>query len=243
MYSIQDKGFALGNFINCTPALKRLAEKQNKPIDVKFETPYVKECFIDCPFINHVDYYQDNPVINSRMINKSIPDYIFIFQKVTGEKWNDNYHTYVDMNFPNPDLGRYVLLINGSGSDRPGYTDAKNPGTELYNYANSVAKEKGFKTIFTGSNSDLKNNPDLNPEIVIDVNNIRRSLQLLQHAEFIIANDTGLAHAAGAMNKPILIFWKDTLFEKNINPGTHTVYSRKGTWQQMLDAFLKIYTY
>ena len=54
-------------------------------------------------------------------------------------------------------------------------------------------------------------------------NDIRQSLALIRDAKLIISNDTGLAHAAGAMNKEIIIFWKDTMLPKNGNPGKNTL--------------------
>ena len=50
----QNSGYALGNFIMLTPGIKRLSEKVGNKIDVYFTIPYVKECFIDCDFMNHV---------------------------------------------------------------------------------------------------------------------------------------------------------------------------------------------
>jgi len=157
MFVLQDKGFALGNFINCTPALLRLAEKTGQKIDVQFETEYVKQCFIDCPFIRIVDQPTGTPVLSSRLINKIVPDYKFIFERATGETWTEKYHTYVDQFFEKPCYPEYALLINGSGSARKGYTEAKNPGIEMYNLANRLLQEKHMPVIFTGSNSDMEN--------------------------------------------------------------------------------------
>jgi ADP-heptose:LPS heptosyltransferase len=50
------------------------------------------------------------------------------------------------------------------------------------------------------------------------------------NAKFVIANDTGLAHAAAAMKKKILILWKDTKFPKNSNISDKTEYLMKEDW-------------
>jgi ADP-heptose:LPS heptosyltransferase len=63
-------------------------------------------------------------------------------------------------------------------------------------------------------------------------------LSLIQNAKLIISNDTGLAHAAGAMNKNILILWKDTPFIKNQNPGLNTKYCYKKDWSDCIKEFL-----
>ena len=48
--------------------------------------------------------------------------------------------------------------------------------------------------------------------------------------KYIISNDTGMYHVAGAFNKPIFVMWKDSPFEKNISPGEACFFSRKGKW-------------
>ena len=89
----QNVNYALGNFIMLTPGIKRLSEKINDKIDVYFTIPYVKECFMDCEFINHVDFLYEKPSFSSKMVNREIPDYKYMFNKMTGEDWNEKYHT------------------------------------------------------------------------------------------------------------------------------------------------------
>jgi hypothetical protein len=72
----------------------------------------------------------------------------------------------------------------------------------------------------------------------IEIGDIRRSLSLVRDAKKIISNDTGLAHCAGAMNKDILILWKDTPFIKNQNPGKKTIYSQKQNWIKDINNYL-----
>ena len=54
-YVHQHPHFALGNFINCTPAIQWLAKKYDARIPVLFDTEYVRQCFLDCPFIEIID--------------------------------------------------------------------------------------------------------------------------------------------------------------------------------------------
>jgi len=44
---------------------------------------------------------------------------------------------------------------------------------------------------------------------------------LIREADYIVANDSGLAHAAAAMQKPMTILWKNTSLPKNSNPNTN----------------------
>ena len=52
----------------------------------------------------------------------------------------------------------------------------------------------------------------------------RMALAMIREADYVVANDSGLAHAAGAMNKPMTILWKNTSLPKNANPGKRTNY-------------------
>ena len=74
---------------------------------------------------------------------------------------------------------------------------------------------------------------------VVELDNIRKALAIIRDAQLVIANDTGLAHAAGAMNKKLLVLWKDTPFIKNQNPGINTQYAMKNEWEEQVINFLK----
>ena len=97
---------------------------------------------------------------------------------------------------------------------------------------NMINKYSNLPIYFTGSESDIKQNPWMKRICdKIEIGDIRKSLSLVRDAEKIISNDTGLAHCAGAMNKDILILWKDTPFIKNQNTGKNTKYSLKENWE------------
>lgn len=240
----QHKGYALGNFIMITPTIKKLSEINNKPIDVYFNHDYVKQCFIDCQFINIVNNLYEKPYLSSSMINKEIPDYQYVFNKTINENWTQTYHTYVDQPVEFDYSGEdYLLLLNGLGglslndSEPKPHWYGKKEITEDIFY---MIKEKSKLPIyFTGSESDLKQNPWIN-EIAtkIEIGDVRKALALIRDAKLIISNDTGLAHCAGAMNKNILILWKDTPFIKNKNPGINTIYSMKENWVNDINSYL-----
>ena len=73
----------------------------------------------------------------------------------------------------------------------------------------------------------------------IELDNIRKCLALLRDSTKIVSSDTGLAHAAGALNKDILILWKYTPFMKNQNPGKNTQYAQEHEWREKLISYLK----
>jgi len=220
-YVEQHPSFALGNFINCTPALRWLAERDGRPVPVLFHTDYVRQCFLDCPFIEHIEIPVGERLFGSELVCKrnTEADYAYIFRTITGEAWSDRWHTYVDVPRMDSDVP-FIVLINGSGSERVDYVASKNVGQAPY----IAAKHAVGASLFVGSNEDLQRNPwvETMPAIVGD---IRRALGAISIADAVIANDTGLAHAAGAMNKPLLVLWKDTPFPRCGNPGKHTEYS------------------
>lgn len=240
----QHSGYALGNFIMLTPGIKRLSEIKKEKIDVYFTIPYVKDCFVDCDFMNHVGRLRRPPTFSSKMINQSIPDYQYTFELMTGEKWTENYHTYVDIVSEIPKHNeKYLLLLNGLGGlslndndPKPKWYGKKEIPEEIFNLIN---ERSDLPIYFTGSESDIKQNPWM-VKICnrIEIGDIRKSLSLIRDAEKIISNDTGLAHCAGAMNKDLLILWKDTPFIKNQNPGKKTRYSQKENWINDINNYL-----
>ena len=234
----QNPNYALGNFIMITPAIKKLAEQLGQPVDVVFTKDYVRECFLDCPFINHIDSLQGKRVvIDSSMVNAVKPDFQHSFELVHRTPWTENYHTYIDSpkeyDYSDQD---YVLVLNGLAGT--GWKGKK----EIPQHAHEVIKEHSKLPIwFTGNQTDLDVNSPWMSDIAdrIELNSIRRALALVRDANLIISNDTGLSHAAGAMNKNILILWKDTPFIKNQNPGKNTKYALKGEWESKIVEYLK----
>ena len=232
-YILQDKNRNLGNFINCTPTLKALADHYGEPSPVYFETDYVKQCFLDCGFIRILDSPQGEVLFQSGLVNKKIPDWQYIFEEITpltiGEVKKIPW-TYVDR--PSKIIeGKFYVIIRGSGNDiNPNYSSNKDPGQEIYDY---ILNKIPLKSVFVGSVEDYKYRKVNASEIY--VGNIRDALGIINGAEFVISNDSGLYHAAGAMKKKGFIMWKDTLFEKNRSPNDFT-YSFN--WKEDFDEWI-----
>jgi ADP-heptose:LPS heptosyltransferase len=73
--------------------------------------------------------------------------------------------------------------------------------------------------------------------------NLRKSVSVLWQCDFFISNDTGLYHAAGAMQKRGIVLWKRTNFAKNIAPfaGISHIRSKPGdatVYNTAVDRFL-----
>jgi len=245
MNCFQPSDFGLGNFIMVTPTIKKMSEiLNNKPIEVLFQTPFVKECFINCPFIKPVDTLSSPPKISSSMINSTIPDYQYVFETVIGEKWIPKYHTYIDSpkEYDFSSKGDYIVIANGCATFKNGKPGAWSGKKETPKHIHEFIKQNTDLPIyFIGSQRDLDVNTPWMSNIadVIELNNIRKALALIRDSKKAIMNDTGLAHAAGALNKDILILWKDTPFIKNTNPGKYTKYAQKEEWKEKIIHFLQ----
>lgn len=118
----------------------------------------------------------------------------------------------------------YSVVICGSGNEKPEYFALKDPGEQAFEnivYANS----RGLNIYVVGSDADAVRSPWLT-WIATECffGDIRTALKIIAHAKHVFANDCGLAHAAGAMNKPLTILWKDTPRERCKNPGVNTKY-------------------
>ena len=240
----QIEGYGLGNFIMLTPTIKKLSEIYGKKINVYFHDDFIKNCFLDCDFINIVNEEYKTPDLTSGEVNRKIPDYKNIFQKTIKEKWDLKYHTYVD----NPieiqkKNEKYILFLNGLagvpptiGGEKSHWWGKKEIDEETFRF---IKSKSNLPIYFTGSQNDIINHPWI--EKLCDkiyVNDVRNSLALIRDSEKIISNDTGLSHCAGALNKDILILWKDTPFIKNTNPGNKTIYSKKENWETDIITFL-----
>ena len=249
-YVRQITDFGIGNFINCTPAIKALSDHFKAPVPVFFELDHVKRMFLDCPFISIVEHERElghrKEVFNSGLINRNVPDWKYIHQKV-GEQFKLSGkkklpHTYVDpCEFTAMPNQPYVVFARGMVNDT--WAERKDPGDEIYQYMVRKVESKGYRVVFIGARSDYERSLErmgswvVNPLFVLD--DVRESLGAIRGSEMMIANDTGMYHAAGALNHPIFVLWKDTLFEKNKSPGKGCKFSHKRNWRKDFDRWLE----
>lgn len=222
LYVEQSPGFGLGNFINLTPTIKALSYEHK--IQVWFNDKFIRDCFLDCPFMEIIDKRQPNPVLNSGMINlkNDKPDYQFVWEKFFKTPVSE--HTYVDVPLGSPEaafIGRYAVVLNGSGSLKTSYIEKKNPSAAAYNHILSTLDnfyKEEVPRIFVGT---VQDSARMNGVKLTDTvcKHIRTALSIINRSTIVVANDCGLAHAAAAMGKQLIILWKDTMLTKNMNPG------------------------
>lgn len=238
---LQHERYGLGNFINMTPTIKWLFEETKQKVGVYFSTDYVSECFKDCPFIETLENNIDHFDYVSKLFNFDIEDYKYIFKTITNQDWSSQYHTYIDSaNEIGPHNKDYNLVLNGLGgfqlTETPYWMGKKELDEKVFRIIRHYSKTP---LIFTGSQKDLERSPWAEKYCdEIYVGDIRKSLSLIRDAKKVISNDTGLAHGAGAMQKDLLILWKDTPFIKNLNPSQKTIYCKKDEWKDCVIEFL-----
>tara|TARA_B100000315_G_scaffold257762_1_gene307613 strand:- start:1547 stop:3160 length:1614 start_codon:yes stop_codon:yes gene_type:complete len=242
-YVFQKRGWGIGNFIMCTPTLKTLSDHFGVPVPVHFDDSHIEEMFIDCPFIkiiNQENIFDREILFGSDLINEDIEDWQYIHQLVTTHlsiQFESIPQTYVD-SCPKPgELGkRSCVIVRGAANDS--WIPEKDPGDDIYKHIlEQVSKE--FKVVFIGATSDyerfIKSMKNWVEDPIIILDDMRKSLGAISGAEFVISNDTGMYHAAGALNKDVFVMWKKTLFTKNKSPGNNCKFSFPRHWKEDFD--------
>ena len=225
----QHELYGLGNFINLTPTIKLLAEHLGYAIPVYFDIAFIRDCFLDCEFMEILDERPtDAPAFTSGLVNirNDCPDYLYAY-KQAAQRYpleGELPHTYVDRceEIEAPKFN--TVFIRGSGSEELYYLSLKMPHDDYYKEYFAKNLTGIYTEAFTGSEGDVKRSNGLFDGMAKYVGGVRLALALIREADFIVANDSGLAHAAAAMNKPMVILWKNTSLPKNANPSKRCSY-------------------
>lgn len=227
IYVHQIWNYGLGNFINLTPTIKLMADHFGHPVPVYFDLDFIKQCFLDCDFIEILDKKPDSkPLFGSWLTNNrnDCADYINTYREVCKmiPLEGELPHTYVDQ-AKEIDAPKYnTVFIRGSGQEGKGYLATKMPDDKFYQEYFSKNRVGNYSEAFVGSESDVERSNGLF-DMTTHTGGIRLALALIREADLVVANDSGLAHAAGAMNKNMVILWKNTSLPKNGNPGKRTM--------------------
>ena len=219
-FVLQRKNFGLGNFIMLTSALQLCGEKVN----VYFSNKGIKSLYINCPFINIISKLPSNkPFITSRAPKrlKGESDSQAYCRMILKRPVKDIPNTYVDRCTDyilerNYDT-KYVALFHGCLGKI--FRKKKDIGAKARQMVIDKVLAKGYVPVILGSNSDVKRYWSAN-----NLNNcvnylgklyLRESVSVLNQCDFFISNDTGLYHAAGALEKSGLVMWHQTNLVKN----------------------------
>lgn len=234
-YARQVKGFGIGNFINCTPAIKAASDLFGYKIPTTFYSVQVQSMFKDCPFIEHVDSPPNGGevLVSSDHINQKITDWTYNYNNVMdklGISRSIIPHTYVDMVTPPKREREYVVVFRGMIS--LAWRGRKDPGDEAYR---RIIETIGgdYDIVYPASEVDyqrfISNMENWVPSESV-VGSTRNTLSYINGAKFVVSNDTGMYHASAALKKPTFVLWKDTNFEKNRAPGNTCTYSFTNNW-------------
>lgn len=237
-YVHQVWNFGLGNFVNISTAIEWVAVKQDAPVKVYFDLPWIGEIYKDCPFIEVLKSKPNNaPMFTSALTNTTKndkPDYQHAFEVVSGEKWNGQkpwgFGSWIDLLGGKP----IAVFICGAGNHHKDYLNTKIPSDNAYVNAIRAAKKAGYYTRFIGTKKDLQIVSWASECDHIDVED-GVQVHYLSYAHLVIANDTGLAHVAGAMNKKMIMFWKDTQLPRCMNASNDCSYLMQSEWHKAVE--------
>lgn len=232
-YVEQHEGFALGNFVNCTPTIKDLFERFKRPIPVLFRTDYVKECYKFSPYIKHIDEPFGNRLFGSDLINRrnDMPDAQYIAYQVLGRMPHSE--PFIDEVKPAEMKSAYGVFVNGAGVERRDYLERK---LVSQSFQRLIATHCDIPVIGTGSFNDQGRNIFHG-----SYGNIRRSLELIAGAKWVITNATGFYHVAGAMGKRQLALWKACQLPRNQNMNSLQEIVMRDQWNNGIKSFLARY--
>jgi len=228
-YVHQKKGYELGNFINCTPAIKAAYDSGIKPVPVYFETSYIRELFSNSKYIRCLDAPTGKRLITTTYTKKGTPDYLHLLNIVKDKlklKSIEGYKSFA------PEFKtihtKYCVVARGCLKNSF-WKDKKEVGDSIYK---TILASISLPVVFVGNTNDsLYRMEDWATDSRIVIDDIRKVARLIQNCSFFISNDTGLAHLAGAYNRKSFIIWKDTPLLKNKNPNPKAFYSKKGNWE------------
>ena len=242
---VQHKNYAIGNFIMCTPAIRAVSSICDTKVNVFFSDPVVRDMFLDCPFINIIksprkQLFSSASIIQKPHAHKNLElgdyDWKWLYEhalrKIGAKPEGPCPHTYVDACSKPEEIPftEYVVIIRGANHQQArDFHQRKDPGPNIYSRILSTITDP---IVFIGNKMDeAKYIKPLCPhgqKSVKIIGDIRKSLGAINYAKRVIANDTGMYHAARALKKEIFVMWKKTPFAKNSYPDTNITYSRGG---------------
>lgn len=231
IWAKQDHGWGMGNFIQNTPAIRYLSKRYDQKIPVYFEEPYISDLVLDCPFMEVVkkEPFLSPPTIRTKWTNVQKPDHQYLFERVGGV--GPAPAPYVDV-LENPLLlySPYVVFIRGALF---GNESQKDPEEDIYFKIAEVLDKMNLKIIYLGVERDhARWSESFMTSFYNELGPLRRKLAILNGAEWVISNDTGLYHVAGALKKKGFILWKNTPFVKNMSPNENFTYSRSNWFKE-----------
>ena len=246
----QNRGNGLGNFVMCTPTIITLHNHFKEKIPVYFDDEYLKELYNGWDKITVLSNkgLPKHKMFGSDLMNLKIPDWKYIHDKIT-KKMNIEVdkipHTYAPLFQCTPEYEKEKYCVIVRGCIKNSYWKIKKDvGDEIYKQIMHTIMNKGIQIVMVGNSHDfdshLRKMATWGKKYKVDRDNIRRAVSLIANAKFVVSNDSGLYHVAGALNKHTFVMWKDTPFEKNKSPGENCCFSKKNNWMKDFEKWIAV---
>lgn len=252
--AVLDFKSGLGNMIHTTPALQYLFKRTGKRVKVCCRKEYIMQCFQDADFLEFVPKSEldDNNKVywpNYDPTNKQ-NDYEYIFRHLTGQTFSGEETPYIDRPKSVPKKNQnYLVLLNGGNGANEKFIEAKKMTREMLESVFFIAQEFNVPVVFLGNNYDYDTSkkimPDFDDYCHVVLNDIRMALNYIDESSGVIANDTGLYHAACAMLKKVIVSGrvpirgnqKHSRCIHTMNPNCEIV--RKINWNKKVHDFIQ----
>jgi hypothetical protein len=249
---LQDPIFQLGNFVILTPTLRALSAKWGRPVPVFFANAYIGALYQDAPFLEILSRRPNTPPLlqtgnprRQRQPNET--DGACYYRIHGGDDPGAMPEPYVDRPDPPGDLpaGPKVGVMHGCLAQREDLRKQKILPAPTRQAMLDEAVAVGMVPVLLGNEADRKAfwKDIAAPAGTFDMlgRPIREQVGALAACDLFIANDTGLAHVAGALKVPGLILWKTSAAHRfqMLYPGVEHVQSAEGDPQVYLKAIAR----
>ena len=212
--AVLDFKSGLGNMIHTTPALQYLFKHTGKRVKVCCRKEYIMQCFQDADFLEFVPESSLNEETNVYWPNydptNQQNDSEYIFYHLTRKQFNRQEKPYVDRPASVPKKNQnYLVLLNGGNGANSEFIEKKKMTRQMLETVLFISKEYHVPLIFLGNNYDYDTTkklvPDFDDYCHVILNDIRMALNYIDESSGVISNDTGLYHAACAMEKKVIV--------------------------------------
>lgn len=252
---VQQDTPGFGDMILMTCGMQAIARVRGTTVPIFFADRWVKECFVEARFMTHMDHPGPvfPPMRSGRRPRKALLEWSFAEAMVWGYLRPHGIESII----PNPYIDRsitevlprspdvhHVAVFHGASNPTEGYIGTKDLGPSVRRAIIVEILNAGMVPVLLGSGRDY----DQFWRGTLDGLHIRfnylgktrcrDAVSLLNQCDGFVSNDTGLAHAAGALRVPGVSCWKTTPDHWYGSPFKGQVRSRDPSasgWQWMKD--------
>jgi len=220
VWALQDKGYQLGDSILWTPILRQLSLMIQRPVPVFFETAFLQDIFLDCPFMKILQERPSHPpFITNRigyihtMLRTDTNAYQVVLASLFGA--GIEYVPYIDRPATvhlQRDHRRVVAVLHGCLSENR--LKAKGLSQHLRNDIIQSIIDVNMRPLVFGTDADRERYwQGIDCDNTFGMN-LRDAVSLLNQCDAFVGNDTGLSHAAQALGlQGIVLFRESSIYQ------------------------------